>query len=464
MPAGGLDARLWKVVGVVMLGPFMAQMDSTVVNVSLSSIREELHASIAAAHWIISGYLLALALMLPLNGWLVDRIGAKRLYLICFSGFTLASLLCGASTTMGGLIRMRLLQGVAGGLLAPLTQMMLARAAGRHMARVMGYAAVPVMLAPLLGPILAGAILKYAGWPWLFYINLPIGVIALLAAAMLLPRDAPGGSKRPFDLAGFLLLSPGLACLIYGSEQAAHAKGYGFLLPGIVLPVLFIRHAKRKRGTALIDPGLFRIRDFTAGIWTQFLANGNTYAGQFLVPLYLTAGCGLTPVQTGWMLAPMGVGMMCVYPMMGYLTDRFGCRAVASAGVAVNFLATLPFLWMAYAGFSAIPAAICLFLRGAGQGATGIPSLSAAYASVPRDQLGAATTAANIVQRLGGPVMTTALAIVMAYAAEIHPVQGARAFVVPFLVLNGFQLIIIAAAARLPDRIGPVAGVAAQQE
>jgi MFS family permease len=214
----------------------------------------------------------------------------------------------------------------------------------------------------------------------------------------------------------------------------------------------------------LIDLGLFRIRDFSAGIWTQFLANGITYAGQFLVPLYLTAGCGLTPVQAGWMLAPMGVGMMCVYPMMGYLTDRFGCRAVASTGVALNFLATLPFLWMAYAGFSPIASAICLFLRGAGQGATGIPSLSAAYASVPRDQLGAATTAANIVQRLGGPAMTTALAIVMAYAADVHPVQGPRAFLVPFLVLNGFQLIIIAAAARLPDRIGPVAGVTAQQE
>jgi EmrB/QacA subfamily drug resistance transporter len=463
-PAGGLDPKLWKVIGVVMLGPFMAQMDSTVVNVSLSSIREDLHASIAATHWIISGYLLALALMLPINGWLVDRIGAKRLYLVCFSGFTLASLLCGASTTMEGLIRARLLQGIAGGLLAPLTQMMLARAAGRHMARVMGYAAVPVLLAPLLGPILAGAILEYGDWPWLFYVNLPIGLIALAAAAIILPRDAPAGGRRPFDLAGFLLISPGLACLIYGFEQAAHLKGFWFLVPGIVLPLLFIRHAKGKRSAALIDLGLFRIRDFSAGIWTQFLANGITYAGQFLVPLYLTAGCGLTPVQAGWMLAPMGVGMMCVYPLMGYLTDRFGCRAVATAGVAVNFLATLPFLWMAYAGFSSIPAVICLFLRGAGQGATGIPSLSAAYASVPRDQLGSATTAANIVQRLGGPVMTTALAVVMAYAADIHPVQGPRAFVVPFSVLIGFQSIIIAAAARLPDRIGPGMGIPAQQE
>src|SRR6266853_3619689 len=109
----------------------------------------------------------ALALMLPLNGWLVDRLGAKRLYLGCFSAFTLASLLCGVARTMDELICARMLQGIAGGLLAPMTQMMIARVAGKHMARVMGYTVVPVLIAPIQGPVLAGAILKYAAWPWL---------------------------------------------------------------------------------------------------------------------------------------------------------------------------------------------------------------------------------------------------------------------------------------------------------
>src|ERR1700744_3889917 len=119
----------------------MSQMDSTVVNVSLSAIRDDLHSSTESAQWIISGYLLALALMLPLNGWLVDRIGAKRLYLICFSAFTLASILCGAAHTMNQLIASRVIQGIAGGLLAPMAQLMIARVAGRHMARFVGYAA-----------------------------------------------------------------------------------------------------------------------------------------------------------------------------------------------------------------------------------------------------------------------------------------------------------------------------------
>ena len=114
--------------------------------------------------------------MLPLNGWLVDRLGAKRLYLSCFSAFTLASLLCGTAKIMDQLICARVIQGIAGGLLTPMTQLMLARVAGKHMARVMGYTAVPIMIAPILGPVVAGAILKYAAWPWLFYVNLPIGI------------------------------------------------------------------------------------------------------------------------------------------------------------------------------------------------------------------------------------------------------------------------------------------------
>src|SRR5580658_3081660 len=184
-----LDPAVLRVIAVVLLGPFMSQMDSTVVNVSLSAIRDDLHSSIESAQWIVSAYLLALALMLPLNGWLVDRVGAKRLYLGCFTLFTVASMGCGAARSMPALIGARVVQGMAGGLLAPLTQLMMARVAGKQMARVLGYASAPVLLAPLLGPPLAGAILKHASWPWVFYVNLPIGVFAVAAAAWLLPRD-----------------------------------------------------------------------------------------------------------------------------------------------------------------------------------------------------------------------------------------------------------------------------------
>jgi EmrB/QacA subfamily drug resistance transporter len=448
----GLEPGAWKIIAVTILAPFMSQMDSTIANVSLSFIKQELHSSIASAQWLVSGYLLALTLMLPLNAWLVARLGAKRLYLICFCSFTLASFLCGAATTMPQLIGARLIQGMAGGLLAPLTQLMLTRVAGRQLARVFGYAAVPILLAPLAGPILAGTILKYLGWPWLFYVNLPVGILAVVLAAWILPHDKPATEKRPFDLIGFLLISPGMVCLLYGFEQSSHHGDIWVLVLGLVLLGAFLRHAHRKQSNALIDIELFKIRDFSTAAITQFLAFGIMYGGQFLIPLFLTTGCSLTATQTGWILGSMGVGMLCVYPCMGYLTDRFGCRAVVSGGVLLNFLGTLPFLWMAFGGFSMAPALIGLFVRGIGQGATGIPSISAAYASVPREKLSLATMAVNIVQRFGGPTITTLIAITVSLSANVTS-DSAHAFLVPFVTLIMLQLLVLAAASRLPVRI-----------
>jgi EmrB/QacA subfamily drug resistance transporter len=320
-----LDPAILRVVAVVLLGPFMSQMDATVVNVSLSAIRDDLHSSTESAQWIVSAYLLALALMLPLNGWLVDRLGAKRLYLGCFTLFTVTSMGCGAARSMPLLIAARVLQGMAGGLLAPLTQLMMARVAGKQMARVLGYAVVPVLLAPILGPVIAGAILEHASWPWLFYVNLPIGVLAVALAAGLLPRDGDSRERRPFDLTGFLLISPGLVALLYGFEQATRGHGYGALALGVILLAGFVVHARRTHSNALIDLRLFENGLFANAAVTQFLSNGMLYGSQFLIPLYLVTGAGLSPERVGWLLAPAGIAMALVYPMMGLITDRFGC-------------------------------------------------------------------------------------------------------------------------------------------
>lgn len=452
-PFDRLDPKVWRTICVVLLGPLMAQMDSTIVNVSLSNIRDSLHSSIASAQWIISGYLLALALMLPLNSWMVDRLGAKKLYLWCFSLFTLTSALCGAVHTMDQLICARLLQGIAGGLLAPLTQMMIARVAGRHMARVIGYAATPVLLAPTFGPIVAGAILKYASWPWLFYVNLPVGILAVILAVFLLPRDEPSKQRRPFDALGFIFISPGLACFLFGVEQVAHHEGSGFLILGLSLLVAFAWHARRKKTKALIDLELFKNRIFTTAAVTQFVTNGVMYAGQFLIPLYLTLGCGMSAEKVGWMLAPMGIGMMCVYPLMGALTDRFGCRAISAGGALLNILGTLPFIWM-IRGHVSIPVIMAALLaRGVGQGAAGIPTIAAAYASVSKDKLGLATTALNIVQRLGGPIATTVLALLTAATAAVGTVVTSEGFLIPFVALILIQVTGFVLAAQLPVRI-----------
>lgn len=451
--AEGIDPGVWKVAAVVLVGPFMTQMDSTVVNVSLPVIQQKLHSSLATSQWIISGYLLALALMLPLNGWLVDRIGAKRLYLGCFSVFTLASLLCGLAPTMGQLIGARLIQGGAGGLMAPMAQMMMARVAGRHMARVMGYAAMPVLIAPILGPTLAGEILKRADWRWLFYLNLPIGILGLALATLLLQRDLAPVKRRPFDHVGCLLISPGLVALLYGLPRFRAWDGPSVSLVGILLLAGFVWHAQRKGSDALIDLRLFKIRIFSTAAATQFSANGVFYARQFLVPLYLITGCALSADQTGRMMAAMGIGMVCSFSMIGTLTERFGCRAVSASGALLSLLGLLPFAGMILEHFSSVWAVVSLFLSGAGQGMINIPSMSAAYAAVPKEKLAVANTAINIVQRLGGPLATTVMALAMSNVASDVPTPGPSSFLFAFGLLIGLQGIAVISASLLPRNI-----------
>jgi EmrB/QacA subfamily drug resistance transporter len=255
-----LDPLVWKITSVAVMGPFLSLLD--VVNVSLSTLAVELHSSLTTIQWATSGYLLALALMLPLNGWLVERIGAKSLYLWCFSAFTLCSALCGIAWSANALIGFRILQGMCGGLMAPMMQMMMARVAGRHMARVLGYAALPVILAPILGPVIAGAILQHASWRWLFLVNLPVGALAIVLAIFFLPNDREETKQRDLDLVGFALLSPGLVLFLYGSDHMGERIGQITLALSVMLLAMFFKLAVRKGNRALIDLQLFKGRTF----------------------------------------------------------------------------------------------------------------------------------------------------------------------------------------------------------
>jgi EmrB/QacA subfamily drug resistance transporter len=421
--AARLDPAIWKVSAVATLGGLLSQLDATIVNVSLSSLATDLHASLSTIQWVTSGYLLALTLVLPLNGWLVDRIGAKALYLWCFSAFTLTSALCGLAWSAPSLIAFRVLQGISGGLLAPMAQMMIARVAGQQMARVIGYAAVPVLIAPILGPVVAGAILQHASWRWLFLVNLPVGALALALAVWFLPGDRDETQRRELDWVGLALLSPALVLFLYGAERIDAVPGIAAIAGSVLLLAAFLRVERRKGERALIDVALFRARVFGAAAATQFLSNGAIYAGQMLIPVFLIQACGRSPGEMGWLLAPLGLGMLVTYPLMGALTSRFGVRRLAAAGAMLALVATLPIVYLALTGYDPYVLVPALFVRGMGQSAIGIPSMSAAYASVERRNLPMATTSLNIVQRLGGPTFTTICTLFLAWRLQAESVS-----------------------------------------
>jgi len=433
-----LDPSVYKICLVAVFAPLLSQVDATIVNVSLSSLAAELHSSLSTIQWVTSGYLLALTLVLPLNGWLLERTGAKRLFLICLSGFTLSSALCGLAWSAGSLIAFRAFQGISGGLMAPMAQMLVARAAGSNMSRVIGYMSLPVLLAPIAGPMIAGVILQYATWRWLFLVNVPVGLLALL--------------------------SPGLVLFLLGTQHVAGLAGRLELAAGISLIGAFLLAARARGEAALVDLRLFRGAVFRACAIIQFLSNGALFAGQMLVPVFLIGACGRAPTEMGWMLAPLGLGMMVSSLAMSTLTRRLGTRALVQGGAALAALSTLSFVWLAWTGLGQgfgqgldlkllMPA---LFLRGMGQGSVGLPTMSAAYSTIEKRDLPMATTSINILQRIGGPMATTLCATLLAWrlgvdgAARQGLDAGMNAYGWAFLALGILHGVTCLAAIRLP--------------
>jgi EmrB/QacA subfamily drug resistance transporter len=452
-----VDPRVWRIGAVVMCGPLMSGLDATMVNVALDTMGRDLQVPLTTVQWVSSAYLLALALALPLNGWLVDRVGARRVFVGCFAVFLAGSALSGLAGSVPQLLMSRVLQGLAGGLLAPMAQMMMARHAGKFMARVMGITAMPVMIGQILGPSLGGLILAYGDWHWMFFVNLPVGVIAIVLAIRLLPPDELARPRR-LDLLGIALLSPGLAMSLIGLVELPKGGGIGLAGAamagsGVLLIGLFLMHARRKRGQALIDPRLFAGRTFRAAAATQFLSNAINFGGQLLLPLYLLRVREVTPTAAGLLLIPAGLGVFCALPLMGRLSERFGARTISGCGAALALVGTLPFaLLPPDAPYWLLLAA--LFVRGFGVGSITIPSAAAAYASVPREALSGATTAINICQRFGGPAGTTMMALFLQHALAQYAMPS-QAFSATFWVLAGLAGLGVLTASRLP---GPSAG------
>jgi EmrB/QacA subfamily drug resistance transporter len=415
--SGRLDPELRRLSGVVILGAIMVILDTTIVAVAIDTLGRDFHTTLSTISWVSTGYLLALAIVIPLTGWLVERFGATRMWLISLSLFLAGSTLCGAAWSAGSLIVFRVLQGLGGGLIMPLMMTILGRAAGpQRIGRVMSIVGLPALVAPVLGPVVGGVIVTDLSWRWIFYVNLPIGGLALLAAWRVLPRDDRGTPQR-LDLPGFLLISPGLAALVYGLSEAGNGGGFGSarvqvgIAVGLVLIVGFVVNALRSR-YPLLDLRLFRDRAFTSASLAMFVSSGVLFGAMFIFPLYYQIVRGQSPLDAGLLLAPQGLGAMLSLPIAGRLVDRRGAGSVVPAGMVLTLVATLAFTQV-HADTNEAALALCLFVRGLGLGATMMPTMGAAYQRLAPDAIPRATTTLNILMRVGGSFGTTLLAVVL---------------------------------------------------
>ena len=421
-----IEPYVWKIAGVVILGMIMSILDTTIVNVALRTLGHDLHSSLAQIQWVITGYLLSLAAVIPITGWAARRFGAKRVYLTSLVLFTVGSALCAVATSTTELVLFRVLQGAGGGMIMPIAQLIMAQVAGpKRMGRVMGIVAMPAMLGPILGPVVGGTILQSLHWSWIFLVNVPIGFVAFILGWRMLPQTESGEAGR-LDVLGLALLSTASTAVVYGLAQLG-TPNTSLTAPIVVLPIIaallltgvFCWHALRVE-RPLLDIRLYKNRIFAAASFTTFALGAALFGAMILVPLYYQEVRHESLIATGLLVGPQGLGMLVAMPVAGRLTDRFGGGRVALGGVSVLCLSTIP---LAFIGPSASIAGIStvLLVRGVGIGFSFMPAMTTAFASLRPDQLSDATPQLNVLQRIGGAIGTAVLAVVLQRASGHAP-------------------------------------------
>ncbi len=413
----GFDAGVLRIAAVVVVGAFMSIVDTTIVNIALEDISSELHTAVSDVQWIVTGYLLALATVIPLSGWITERFDARRVWMGSVVLFVVGSVLCGLAWSTGALIAFRVLQGLGGGLIMPVGIVLLTQAAGPdRVGRVMSVIGVPMLIAPVVGPVLGGLIVQNISWRWIFYVNVPVAAVALTMAWRLLPHGSTGDAGR-LDWRGLLLASPGVALVIFGLSEGSSTGGFsawrawGPIVLGAAMLAAFVLHARRAENP-IIKIDLFRGSVFASAATTILFVGAALFGGLFLLPIYLQVARGESPLDAGLLLAPQGVGAAIMVPFAGRLTDRIGGGPVAFVGLILVALATLPFATVS-PDTSTWWLEASLVVRGLGLGATMMPSLAAGYAPLRREEVPRATSALNVIQRVGGSLGTAVLAVVL---------------------------------------------------
>jgi EmrB/QacA subfamily drug resistance transporter len=415
---GGLDRSTIVVAGVTTLGLIMVTLDTTIVNVALDTLSRELHARLSSIQWVSTGYLLSLAVVIPLSGWITERFGSKRTWIASITLFTVGSGLCALSSSAGELIAFRIVQGLGGGMLMPVGFTLIAQSApADRVGRALGLIGVPVLLGPIFGPIIGGLIVDNATWQWIFVVNLPIGVAAIALAARLLGPNAGRTNAGSFDWIGATLLCPGLAAVVFGLSETqtrggiSHPISIGPVAGGLVLIGLFAWHSLHVE-RPLLDVRLFRSPSFRAVAATTLLLGAALFGALLVLPLYYQVDRGESALSTGLLLAPQGIGAAIMLPISGRLTDRVGGGPIVLAGCLLLAAATLPFVFVT--GHTPFPLlAVVLVFRGIGLGASVQPSVAAAYRMLRPSEVPRATAVLNALRQVGGSVGTTILAVVL---------------------------------------------------
>jgi len=461
----------WIALAVVLTGTIMTILDATIVNIAIPTLQTDLHAgSYSDIAWVVTGYMLAQGAVIPMTGWATDRFGTKRLYLITITLFTLSSMACGLAANLPELILFRVIQGVGGGMLMPIGMTIILRAVGpQNMGKVMGIFGVPMLLAPALGPVLGGWFVQDFTWRLIFYVNVPIGIVAFISASRYL-KETPTTHKLHLDTFGLLTATPAVVALMYAVDQSTslgwssslvisllvasaaffaafvlsqlqrrraatllmfpilaigiaiglrQAATYGWgsidtlaMFGAAVIAVACLVIGWRESPEPLLHLELFRDGTFSWAMVLSFIIVTAMFGAMLLIPLYLQEVHGYDALQTGLMLLPQAATAAIAMPVGGMLSDRIGPRPVVIFGLVL--LAGGGVLLAQIHADSPVTLVVgALLLRGFAMGFCMMPSMAAAMARVPPQFTSRASSITNSLQRIGSSIGIAVLVTIL---------------------------------------------------
>jgi EmrB/QacA subfamily drug resistance transporter len=416
---------------VVACAMFMQNLDSTVIATALPTIARSLNESPLRLNVAITCYLLSLAVFIPISGWTADRFGARRVFSLAIVVFTLGSIACGFSNSLAALVAARILQGMGGALMVPVGRLVLLRTVPKSdLVRAMSYVSVPALIGPVMGPPVGGFIVTYASWRWIFFINIPIGLLGIILVNLLV-GDLKETGRRPFDLAGFALTGVGLASLAFGFENVGRGAlpdlvVMALLVTGVVCLAFYVRHAGRV-SHPIIDLALLKIPTYAAASIGGFLFRVGLGALPFLLPLMLQVGFGLSPLNSGLLTFASAAGAMLMKTTAVRVLRTLGFRVVLVGDAVISAV----FLF-GYSLFRPSTPHLVIFLALLAGGffrslqMTSINTLS--YADVPPAMLSRATSLTSMAQQLS---QTAGVATAALMLHTVLTLRGGTALAAP---------------------------------
>lgn len=415
----------WVVMAIVMIGMIMSMLDSSIVNVSIPAIMADFGSNVTEIEWVITAYMLAFAVLMPLTAWLRDRIGHKILYSFSLVVFTVGSLLCGLAWNLPSLIAARVLQALGGGAMTPTGMAMIAEVfEPKERGRAMGLFGMGIIVGPAIGPTLGGFLTVAFGWRSIFLVNLPVGILAvLLSLEFLLPDRPQHHAKKPFDLWGFIFLSLFLLSFLLGisrGETEGWTSRYIMICFALSLFSFFaFLLAENIVKDRIVDLSLFKYPIFSVSLLITAIRSIALFGGIFLLPLFLQQLKGLTAIQSGLILLPGSLMIAVCMPVIGWLSDKASPR----------FLSLIGILCLGYSMYLYKDISIYMstwdiiyptLIRGVGMSFLMAPIMTLALNSVPRRKAGMASSMMSIIQQVGGAIGIAILSTVLDNRTKFH--------------------------------------------